>query len=145
MDGLQAAVLSAKLKFLPAWTKTRRSLASRYREELAGIVRGFQACPSTMEHVYHLFTVEVSARDDVQRGMAERGIGTAVQYAVPLPLLEAYTRLNHRAEDFPIASALTRRILSLPLYPELTAGQQREVVTAVSAEVARANRHLANA
>jgi dTDP-4-amino-4,6-dideoxygalactose transaminase len=145
MDGLQAAVLSAKLKFLPAWTKTRRALASRYREELAGIVRGFQACPSTMEHVYHLFSVEVSGRDDVQRALGEQGIATAVQYPVPLPLLEAYARFNHRAEDFPVASALTSRILSLPLYPELTASQQDEVVSALSTTVARTKPDLTKA
>lgn len=145
MDGLQAAVLSAKLKHLPAWTRTRQALASRYREELAGIVRGFQACPPQLEHVYHLFTVELSGRDEVQRGLAERGIATAVQYPVPLPLLEAYARFNHRPEDFPIASTLTKRILSLPLYPELTLSQHRDVVTSLSAEVARTNRLLANA
>jgi dTDP-4-amino-4,6-dideoxygalactose transaminase len=68
-----------------------------------------------------------------------------VQYPVPLPLLEAYARFNHRPEDFPIASTLTTRILSLPLYPELTVSQQREVVAALAAEVARTNRLLANA
>jgi dTDP-4-amino-4,6-dideoxygalactose transaminase len=145
MDGLQAAVLSAKLRFLPAWTRMRQALASRYREELAGIVHGFQACPPSFEHVYHLFTVEVSGRDEVQRGLAEQGIATAVQYPLALPLLEAYARFNHRPEDFPIASSLTTRILSLPLYPELTVSQQHEVVIALSAEVARTNRDLTKA
>jgi dTDP-4-amino-4,6-dideoxygalactose transaminase len=145
MDGLQASVLSAKLKHLPAWTKTRQALAARYRSELGGVVLGFQAGPATMEHVYHLFTVEVNGRDEVQRALVDYGIGTAVQYPVPLPLLEAYRRFNHRAEDFPVASALTRRILSLPLYPELTASQQRDVVAALSSVVARTNQDLANA
>jgi len=145
MDGLQAAVLSTKLKHLAAWTKARQALASRYRKELAGVVGGFQLCPPAMQHVYHLFTVEVPRRDDVQRAMTTGGIATAVQYPVPLPLLAAYSRFNHRAEDFPVASALTTRILSLPLYPELTLGQQRDVVTALTAAVTEANRDLANA
>jgi dTDP-4-amino-4,6-dideoxygalactose transaminase len=145
MDGLQAAVLSVKLKHLPEWTKTRQALAARYRSELTGVVRGFQAPALPDEHVYHLFTVEVNARDEVQRALAEQGISTAVQYPVPLPLLEAYRRFNHRPEDFPVASALTARILSLPLYPELTVSQQREVVAALSTVVARANRDLTNA
>ena len=145
MDGLQASVLSAKLKHLPAWTAARQALASTYRRELAGVVGGFQACPAQMQHVFHLFTVEVNGRDEVQRALADQGIATAVQYPVPLPLLEAYARFNHRAEDFPVASALTRRILSLPLYPELTASQQGEVVAALSAAVAGTNRDLTNA
>jgi dTDP-4-amino-4,6-dideoxygalactose transaminase len=145
MDGLQAAVLSAKLKHLRAWTHTRQALAVRYRVELAAVVRSLQASPPLMQHVYHLFTVEVNGRDDVQRAMAEQGIATAVQYPVPLPLLEAYARFKHRADEFPIASALTRRILSLPLYPELTASQQDQVVAALSRAVARTNRDLTNA
>lgn len=136
MDGLQAALLSAKLKHLSEWTKARQVLAARYHSDLADIVSGFQACPPSAEHVYHLFTVEISRRDDVQRALAEQGIATAVQYPVPLPLLEAYARFNHHPDDFPVASAVTRRILSLPLYPELTSGQQRDVVAALSAAVA---------
>src|SRR5262249_61184168 len=102
-------------------------------------------CRTEPDHVYHLFTIEVSRRADVQRVMAERGIATAVQYPVALPLLEAYSRFHHRPEDFSVASALTRRILSLPLYPELTADHQHEVVTSLTAAVAQVPRDLTNA
>jgi len=144
MDGLQASVLSVKLKHLPAWTHARQALAGRYRGALAGLVRGFQACPSGVEHVYHLFTVELNARDEVQRVLAEQRIASAVQYPTPLPLLEAYARFTHRADEFPVASALTPRILSLPLYPELTASQQDDVVAALSMAVARTKSDLTN-
>ena len=144
MDGLQAAVLSTKLRHLPAWTEARQVLAARYRSDLAGIVEECQSCPPDVQHVYHLFTVGISKRDDVQRTLTERGIATAVQYPVPLPLLEAYARFNHRPEDFPVASALTRRILSLPLYPELTAQQQHDVVNAL-ADALRVSRDLTKA
>jgi dTDP-4-amino-4,6-dideoxygalactose transaminase len=145
MDGLQAAILSAKLKHLPDWTRARRVLAARYRTALAGSVDSVQACPPGMENVYHLFTVEVRHRDEVQRTLAAQGIATAVQYPVPLPLLEAYARFNHRPEDFPVASAATARILSLPLYPEMTEIQQHEVVAALSIAVAHTRRDLAQA
>jgi dTDP-4-amino-4,6-dideoxygalactose transaminase len=145
MDGLQASILSAKLKHLPAWTKTRQALAERYRADLVGIVNGLQDCPPSIEHVYHLFTVELNGRDEVQRSLAEQGISTAVQYPVPLPLLEAYARFHHQAQDFPVAAALTRRILSLPLYPELTHTEQSAVVAALSIAVAHANRDLTQA
>ena len=144
MDGLQASVLSVKLKHLPAWTQARQARAARYRSALGALVRGFQACPSAVDHVYHLFTVELNARDEVQRVLAEQGIATAVQYPTPLPLLEAYARFRHRAEDFPVASALTARILSLPLYPELTSSQQDDVVAALSKAVARTKPDLTN-
>jgi dTDP-4-amino-4,6-dideoxygalactose transaminase len=145
MDGLQASVLSVKLKHLPAWTRARQALAARYRSTLAGLVRGFQAYPPGVEHVYHLFTVELNARDEVQRALAEQGIASAVQYPTPLPLLEAYARFKHRADEFPVASALTGRILSLPLYPELTESQQDEVVSALSMAVARTKPDLTKA
>jgi len=86
----------------------------------------------------------LNARDEVQRVLAEQGIATAVQYPTPLPLLEAYARFRHRAEDFPVASALTARILSLPLYPELTSSQQDDVVAALSKAVARTKPDLTN-
>ena len=144
MDGLQASVLSVKLKHLAAWTQARQALAARYRSALGGLVRGFQACPPAVDHVYHLFTVELNARDEVQQVLAEQGIATAVQYPTPLPLLEAYARFRHRAEEFPVASALTARILSLPLYPELTSSQQDDVVAALSMAVARTKPDLTN-
>ena len=89
---LQASVLSVKLKHLPAWTQARQARAARYRSALGALVRGFQACPSAVDHVYHLFTVELNARDEVQRVLAEQGIATAVQYPTPLPLLDMFTQ-----------------------------------------------------
>lgn len=137
MDGLQAAILSAKLKRLPEWTESRRALAARYRQDLASVVDRIQDCPVGMDHVYHLFVIEVAHRDEIQQALASQGVATAVQYPTPLPLLRAYARFNHRPEDFPVASAATERILSLPLYPEMTEAQRQQVVTALSTAVAR--------
>lgn len=132
MDGLQAGILSAKLKHLQEWTTARRRLAARYRVELTDIVDGLQACPLDAENVYHLFVIECRNRDEVQLILAAEGISTAVQYPRPLPLLPAYARLKHRPEDFPIASKVTARVLSIPLYPEMTESQQAAVVAAVA-------------
>ena len=136
MDGLQAAILSAKLPRLPAWTVTRQRIAAKYRDALAGIVDGMQVVPDGFESVYHLMVLEVPHRDAVVNALTEDGIGAVIQYPTALPLLPAYARFGHRAEDFPVAAAVTQRIFSVPLYPELTDGQQREVVDAVARAVA---------
>lgn len=128
MDGLQAAVLSAKLKHLEEWTRSRRELAHAYQAGLQEVVGRMQACPDGFESVFHLFVVEVEDRDDVVAALAADGVSTAVQYPQPLPLLAAYAGRDHRAEEFPVADAMTRRILSIPLFPEMTEQQQARVI-----------------
>lgn len=140
MDGIQAAILSAKLKHLDVWTAKRQETARRYRVALEGLVDGFQAAPEDSEHVYHLFVVELQDRSRVQSALAAAGISTAVQYPSPLPLLAAYSNRGHRAEEFPIALAVSRRILSIPLYPELTDVQQEIVIDAISTAVTQKGR-----
>lgn len=131
LDGLQAAILFSKLPHLPDWTASRQALAARYRDELREIVEGVQQGHDGAEHVYHLFTIESARRDELASVLKSRGISTAVQYPTPLPLLPAYARFGHAAQDFPVASSVCGRILSLPMYPELTALQQALVVDAV--------------
>jgi dTDP-4-amino-4,6-dideoxygalactose transaminase len=139
MDGIQAAVLSAKLRHLPRWTAARQAIAARYRRDLAGLVAGVQECPAGFESVFHLLVLEVARRDAVLAALVDSGIAAVVQYPTPLPLLPAYARFGHRPEDFPVAARVTGRILSIPLYPELTEAQQARVVAAVSDAVSRAS------
>lgn len=131
MDGLQASILSAKLKHLDAWTKSRRELAAAYQTDLRDVVERMQACPGDFENVFHLFVVEVNDRDAVGSALAADGISTAVQYPRPLPFLAAYAQRGHRAEEFPVADAVTRKILSIPLYPEMTKDQQARVIASL--------------
>lgn len=138
MDGLQAAILSAKLKHLDAWTGARRQLAREYRVALEGAVSSFQASPADFDSVYHLFTVELEARDAVQAEMAKMGVSTAVQYPTPLPFLPAYASFGHVPREFPVAAAVTRRILSIPIYPEIDSTLRDRIVTAVKQAVAAA-------
>lgn len=127
MDGLQAAILSVKLKRLEVWTDRRRALAASYQSELRDVVAGMQAAPEGFRNVYHLFVVEVPNRDAAVAALAADGISTAVQYPSPLPLLRAYEHRGYAAGEFPVATAATRRLLSLPLFPELTSTQQARV------------------
>jgi dTDP-4-amino-4,6-dideoxygalactose transaminase len=135
LDGIQAAVLSAKLPFIHDWTKRRQEVAALYDELLPNVLpKG--ALPRVREdatHVYHLYVVQVDWRDELAAFLAECGVQTGVHYPVALPLMPAYARLGQNASDFPKAANNQQRILSLPIFPEMTADMVRYVVDSIGA------------
>lgn len=132
LDGLQAAVLSVKLRHLSAWTQVRQQIAQSYCEQLKHIVGlGLPTAAPGREHVYHLFVVQHDRRDAMIDFLAARGVQTAVNYPIALPFVPAYARLKHQTADFPNAYRHQSRIVSLPLFPEMTAVQAITVVRAV--------------
>lgn len=132
LDGLQAAILNVKLKHLSQWTQVRRQVAARYDELLRGVgdVRTPQVAAGR-EHVYHLYVIRTEKRDALMKQLKERGVSTVLNYPTALPFLPAYRYLGHRPEDFPVAHANQSRILSLPIFPEMTAEQIERVVAAI--------------
>jgi len=135
LDALQAAILSAKLPHIHAWTRARQQVASWYGEALRHLP-GVQL-PRVRQwatHVWHLYVVQVADRDGVAARLQARGIQTAVHYPVPLPLLPAYARLHAHAGQFPAAVANASRILSLPMYPELSLEQVQFIAAALAAD-----------
>jgi dTDP-4-amino-4,6-dideoxygalactose transaminase len=133
LDGLQAAILSAKLPHLSRWTAERRRVAARY-DELLSRVPGVEI-PRIAEgrtHVYHLYVIRIDDRDGLQKYLADRGISTMLNYSKALPFYPAYSRLGHVAGDFPNAHRNQGRILSLPIYPEMTDDMIRYVVESVA-------------
>jgi dTDP-4-amino-4,6-dideoxygalactose transaminase len=132
LDGLQAAILSVKLPHLPAWTKGRQRVASRYDQLLAGTpdLTLPRVAPGR-EHVYHLYVVRHPRRDALKDHLGRNGIETVINYPVALPFLPAYARLNARPEQFPNAHANQSTVLSLPIFPEMTEEQQARVVRCV--------------
>lgn len=132
MDGLQAAVLSVKLKHLDRWTEKRRRNAALYRELLSG-VPGLELPAESQGdfEVYHLYVVRTRRREALQKHLEDRGISTGIHYPVPLHRQKAYAHLNLGEGSFPVSEGLAGRILSLPLYPELTEEQIRFVAEAV--------------
>jgi len=120
MDGLQAAVLKAKLPYLRAWTEARQRIAGQYDSALKGIA-GFETphIAPGREHVYHLYVVRTPRRDKLKSHLAARGIATVLNYPKALPFYPAYAYLGHTAADFPVAYHNQSRILSLPIYPEM--------------------------
>ena len=129
LDGLQAGVLNVKLPHLAAWTEARRKVAARYDQLLAGIPDLVTpAVAPDCEHVYHLYVIRTSRRDALKKHLADDGIATSLNYPKALPFYPAYAYLGHRPSDFPVAHANQSRILSLPMYPEMTEAMVEYVV-----------------
>jgi dTDP-4-amino-4,6-dideoxygalactose transaminase len=134
LDGMQAAILSVKLRHLASWTRARQDKAKIYDTALAQVQDlSTPRWLDGLEHVYHVYAVRHDRRDDLARRLAEQGVQTVINYPVALPFLPAYQRLGHQPEDFPNAWHNQSRVLSLPLYPELPEEQQAQVVQAVIA------------
>jgi dTDP-4-amino-4,6-dideoxygalactose transaminase len=130
LDTLQAVVLSAKLRRLAGWNAARRAAAARYDELLSGcdaVVR-----PRTLdgnEHIWHLYTVRVPQRDRVLKELHAAGIGAGIHYPVPIHLTAAYAGLGYAEGAFPVTERTARDLLSLPIFPEITAEQQERVAS----------------
>lgn len=134
LDTLQAVVLSAKLRRLAGWNAARRAAAARYDELLSG----YDAIgrPRTLdgnEHVWHLYTVRVPERDRVLKELHAAGIGAGIHYPAPIHLTAAFAGLGYAEGAFPVAEQAARDLLSLPLFPEITAAQQERVVSVLAA------------
>lgn len=132
MDTLQAVVLLAKLSRLARWNEARRAAAARY-DELLARVPGVNL-PGTLpgnEHVFHLYVIRVPNRDAVLAKLNAAGIGAGIHYPVPVHLQGAFKHLGHRPGDFPVAERAASEILSLPLFPQITAEQQERVAAAL--------------
>ena len=129
MDGIQAAVLSLKLRRLAAANTARRAHAKLYDQLLAGepgVIPPAVAPGNT--HVHHIYAVRVQDRDGVLQRMAARGVSCAVHYPLPIHLQKAYGFLGCRPGSFPVAERCARELLSLPMYPELRPEQIEFVV-----------------
>jgi len=130
LDGMQATILSVKLRHLSGWTKRRQELAHTYNEALSGIP-GLELPPEILDRqsVYHLYVIRTKGREALREYLKSEGIETGVHYPIGLPYLSAYAYLNTQApEDFPVTYRLQSEILSLPLYPELTEEQQMHII-----------------
>ena len=138
LDTIQAVVLLAKLKRLARWNDLRREAAARYTELLAD-VQGVQVptvAPGNVD-VWHLYVIRVEERDRVLDELHAAGIGAGIHYPYPVHLTRAYAELGLGPGSFPVAEAAAGRILSLPLYPHITADQQAQVVAALASALRR--------
>jgi dTDP-4-amino-4,6-dideoxygalactose transaminase len=122
------------LPHLPRWTEARQAAAAVYDAGLNQIEDVVvPQVGADRSHVYHLYTIQHPRRDQLAAHLTANGVQTAINYPVALPLLEAYRRFGHRAEQFPNAHRHQGRILSLPIFAEITAQQQQTVVDLIRA------------
>jgi dTDP-4-amino-4,6-dideoxygalactose transaminase len=129
LDECQAAFLSIKLKQLNNWTLQRQEIASWYEAELSNIPSlTIPKLALNATHVYHLYVVRTSKRDDLQSFLNIKGIGTLIHYPIPPHLQDAYSFLGKKIGDFPIAEEIASTCLSLPIWP----GMKKEEVVEVS-------------
>ena len=130
LDAIQAGLLHVKLGHLAKWNAQRRERAAEYDRLLQAADCGVKPAyePSWSKAVYHLYVVRTDDREGLMNHLKEAGIGTAIHYPVPLHLQKAYSSLNYRVGDFPITEKVSAEIVSLPMFPQLTAEQQRRVV-----------------
>ena len=137
LDELQAALLAVKLTTLDAGNEQRRAIAAYYQQHLAGIDGlTLPVIPSWAEPVWHLYVVRHAQRDLLAKKLAEKQIGTIVHYPVPPHLQPAYADMGYKEGDFPIAEAIHREVLSLPVSPTMTLDDAAEVVAGVKAALA---------
>jgi dTDP-4-amino-4,6-dideoxygalactose transaminase len=133
MDGIQAAILSIKLRHLEEANLLRRERALQYNqafEKIEGVATPFEA--DYAQHVYHVYAIRVQERDIVRRFLEDKGIGCGVHYPIPIHLQEACRSLGYTEGAFPIAENLAEEFLSLPMFPELTEEQTEYVARCVS-------------
>lgn len=133
LDGIQAAILSVKLLRLNQWTDQRIAIAAQYNRVLPDWIKKPQT-RTGYKHVFHLYVMEAENRDAIMQTLKDAGIESAIQYPTPLPLLDAYKNQGFSETDFPVASRATKRILSLPVFPELTFEQIGVIASIVEKE-----------
>ena len=137
MDGIQGAVLSVKLRRLEDANRLRRAHATYYDGALCGIEqidRPLQAAYA--RHVYHIYAIRTTHRDNLIQLLGAKGIGTGIHYPVPIHLQEAYRGLGYREHSFPVAERCAGEFVSLPMFPQLTVAQLESVCEAVKEAVA---------
>jgi len=131
LEGIQAAVLRVKLRHLEGWTEARRASAARYDRLLAGSGVPTPSAMSYARHVFHIYAIRTRRRSTWQELLQVQGIHTGIHYPIPVHLLPAFADLGCRAGQFPHAEQAANEVLSLPMYPELTADQCEAVSHAV--------------
>jgi dTDP-4-amino-4,6-dideoxygalactose transaminase len=135
LDNLQAAILRVKLRHLNEWNNMRRKNAKKYNELLSnmdGIIPPYEA--DYAKHVYHLYVIRVGERDILREELKSNGIATGIHYPIPLHLQPAYKYLGYKEGDFPVTEECSQKILSLPMYAELSEEQINEIVYCIKSD-----------
>jgi dTDP-4-amino-4,6-dideoxygalactose transaminase len=131
LEGIQGAVLRVKLKYLEKWTEGRRAAAARYDQLLSGTGIPTPFAHAHNRHVYHIYAVRTPARAAWQEQLNAAGVQSGIHYPIPVHLLPAYADLGYQAGQFPHSEKAANEVLSLPMFPEITAAQTQAVADAL--------------
>src|SRR5215467_2864996 len=131
LDTMQAAILRVKLRYLEKWNAARRCNAKLYQKHLAGTEIVVPGEVSGAESVWHLYVVRTEQREQLKNHLVSKGINASIHYPVPIHLQPAYEELGYKGGDFPVTEFYAERILSLPMYAELSAEQIQQVSSAI--------------
>lgn len=131
LDAIQAGFLQVKLNHLNRWNEARRECAAEYSRLLKSSAVKLPFEPSWSRAVYHLFVVRTDDREGFMTHMKEQGVATAIHYPIPLHLQKAYQKLGYNKQDFPVTERVAAEIVSLPMFPQLTAEQQSRIAEAI--------------
>ena len=131
MDGIHAAILDVKLKYLDQWTDMRIAHAKKYTDLLDGLSLKLPKVKKGYKHVFHLFVTRTKERVNLMKFLKEHGISSAIQYPKALPFLDAYLSYGHTESDFPVAASVQNEVMSLPMFPELESEEIEHIVKAI--------------
>ena len=131
LDELQAAILRVKLPYLKRWNARRAEIANYYTQALNRLPLEFPVTAKENNHVFHVYALLTDRRDALQKFLADKGVPTLIYYPQPLHLQKVYEKLGCKAGDFPVAEKISKLILPLPMYPELTKEQLDHVAGAI--------------
>ncbi len=132
-DEIQAAIMQCRLPYLKEWNERRKQIADRYTKGLANL-SGLVKTPFTHpdnDHVFHLYVIQIEEREELQSYLSDKGIQALIHYPIPAHLQEAYSYLGYRKGTLPVTEHITKRILSLPMYPELSDEQIDFVINTI--------------
>ena len=132
LDEIQSAILRLRLTKLSEWTRRRQEIAARYTEAWADFPLRVPFVPEGRKHVYHLYVIQTRDRDRLKDHFDKLGIGCGIYYPVPLPHLDVFKNLGYAPGQFPVAERLTREVLAVPVFPQLTDAEIDHVLSAVS-------------
>lgn len=133
LDGIHAAVLSVKLKYLNEWNDKRIQHSKNLSDHIDSKKYFIPVINENGKHVFHLYVIRHEKRDELKKYLSEKNIETAIHYPTALPFLKAYAKYEYTPTDFPVAFAVTKKILSLPMFPELNTTQINYIVDSLSA------------
>lgn len=132
LDAIQARVLSVKMKYISEWTRLREEKAKYYTQKLNNV--GDLILPIiryNCSHSFHLFVLQTSYRNQLKDYLLANGVQVAIHYPTLLPFVPAYNHLNYKQGDFPMAEEFSKKIISIPLYPELTQEDQEIIINLI--------------